>query len=215
MVTLLAKKEAAATLETTYEVSERRACRVLSLPIASKRYKSIKKDDPRLIERIRFWAETRQGYGHPAIHDKILREGFKVNHKRTERLYYKVLKLSLRKKPKRKRFRSTLRVPIGQAERPNHVWSMDFVADQLSYGRRIRGLAVVDIFSRFNVALDFDYSMSSFKVVQVLERALEFHGKPEVIRVDNGPEFISIHLDKWTYEKGIKLQFSRGIFLDC
>ncbi len=209
MVTLSAKKEAAVTLQKKYQISERHACRVLSLPISSKRYQPKKVDDPRLIERIKYWAEKRPSYGCPIIHEKILRDGFKVNHKRTERLYYKVLKLSLRMKPKRKKFRSVVRVPIELPLRPNHIWSMDFVSDQLGYGKRIRGLVVVDVLSKMNMALDFDYTMSGFRVVQVLERVCEFNGKPEYIRVDNGPEFICMALDKWAYENGVKLQFSR------
>ncbi len=209
MVTLPAKREAAVTLQEKYQVSERHACRVLSLPISSKRYKTTKTDDPKMISRITYWAEKRPTYGCPFIHDKLLREGFKVNHKRTERLYYKVLRLSLRAKPKRKKFRSTTRLPVVAAERPNHIWSMDFVSDQLGYGRRIRGLAVLDVFTKMNMGLDFDFSMSGFKVVQILERISEFYGKPEVIRVDNGPEFICMALDKWAYERGVKLDFSR------
>jgi len=209
VVTLSAKKEAAKTLQDTYGVSERRACRVLSLPISSKRYLSRKIDNQDLIERIKYWAEKRPRYGHPRIHEKVLRDGFKVNHKKTERLYYKILKLSLKRKGKKKRYKMETRVPVNFPTKPNEVWSMDFVSDQLSFGRRIRGLAVLDIFSKINHAIDFDFSLSGFKVVQILERVCSFEGVPKAITVDNGPEFICMALDRWAYEKGVMLKFSR------
>ncbi len=86
---------------------------------------------------------------------------------------------------------------------------MDFVSDQLSFGKRVRGLAVIDVFSKRNQALDFDYNLTGFKVVQILERVCEFEGVPDFITVDNGPEFICMALDKWAFAKGIRLHFSR------
>lgn len=67
---------------------------------------------------------------------------------------------------------------------------MDFVSDQLSFGRRVKGLTIVDVFSKRNQALDFDFSMTGFKVVQILERVCECEGVPEFITVHNVPEFI-------------------------
>lgn len=139
----------------------------------------------------------------------VLRDGFKVNHKRTERIYYRELNLGLKQKKKKRRYRSETRVPIPFPSSPNKVWSMDFVSDQLSFGKRVRGLAVIDVFSKINHALHFDISLTGFKVIQVLERVCEFEGAPDFITVDNGPEFICLALDKWAYQKCIKLHFSR------
>lgn len=159
--------------------------------------------------RITYWSEKRPRYGHPRIHEMVLRDGFKVNHKRTERLYYKELNLALKAKKKKRKFRSEARVPIPMPTAPNRVWSMDFVADQLSFGKRVRGLAVIDVFSKINHALHFDISLTGFKVIQILENVCEFEGSPDFITVDNGPEFICLALDKWAYQKQIKLHFSR------
>lgn len=82
MVTRQAKREAAKKLIVEYEVSESRACRVLNFPLSSFRYKSHKKEDPYLIERIKYWAEKRPRYGHPQIHEMVKRDGIKVNHKK-------------------------------------------------------------------------------------------------------------------------------------
>jgi len=156
-----------------------------------------------------YWSEKRPRYGHPRIHEMILRDGFKVNHKRTERLYYQDLNLGLKGKKKKRRYRSEARVSIPFPSAPNKVWSMDFVSDQLSFGKRVRGLTVVDVFSKRNQALDFDFSLTGFKVVQILERVCDFEGAPEFITVDNGPEFICMALDKWAFSRNIKLHFSR------
>ena len=76
-------------------------------------------------------------------------------------------------------------------------------------GKRVRGLTVIDVFSKINHALQFDFSLTGFKVIQVLERVCEFEGVSDFITVDNGPEFICLAIDKWAYQKGIKLHFSR------
>lgn len=192
-----------------FKVSERKACRVISIERSSIRYKKRPDKNIELKKRMIHWSEKRPRYGHPRIHEMVLRDGFKVNHKRTERLYFKELNLALKGKKKKRRYRSESRVPIPFPAAPNKVWSMDFVSDQLSFGRRVRGLTVVDVFSKRNQALDFDFSMTGFKVVQILERVCEFEGVPEFITVDNGPEFICMALDKWAFSKGIKLHFSR------
>lgn len=209
MVTRQAKREAAYKLIEDYEVSESRACRVLNFPLSTYRYQSQKTENSHLVERMKYWAEKRPRYGHPRIHEMIKRDGIKVNHKKTERLYYNVLDLGMRRKMKRKRYRCETRVPIEMPESPNLVWSMDFVSDQLACGKRIRGLTIIDVFSRFNHAVELDRSLSGMRVVQCLEKICTFEGYPKVITVDNGPEFICMALDRWAYQNGVKLKFSR------
>jgi len=209
VVTRQAKKEAARELIKTYEVSEGRACRVLQFPLSTFRYQHQKKEDTELVERMKYWAEKRPRYGHPRIHEMVKRDGFEVNHKKTERLYYNVLNLTIRAKKKRKRYRCEMRSPIEMPSLPNEVWSMDFVSDQIACGKRIRGLAIVDIFGRYNHAIEIDTSLSGGRVVQVLERICWGVGYPKVISVDNGPEFICMALDRWAYKHGVRLKFSR------
>lgn len=192
-----------------YEVSEHRACRVIGFPLSTFRYKSCRVEDTRLVERMKYWAEKKPRYGHPRIHEMIKRDGIIANHKKTERLYYNVLDLGMRRKSKRKRYRCETRTPIELPKSPCEVWSMDFVSDQLASGKRIRGLTVVDIFGRYNLAIDLDTSLTGARVVQTLERICTFEGHPKIITVDNGPEFICLALDKWAYKNGVKLKFSR------
>lgn len=84
---------------------------------------------------------------------------------------------------------------------------MDFVPDSLATGRRFRALTIVDDHSRFSPAVEVDTSLSGVRVARVLDRAVEKHGLPETIVSDNGPEFISKALDRWAYERGVKLHF--------
>ena len=93
--------------------------------------------------------------------------------------------------------------------RPNERWSMDFVADSVVTGRRFSALAIVDDYSRECPAIEVDTSLGGARVVSVLERLEELRGLPEVITMDNGPEFAGRALDEWAYRKGVKLNFIR------
>jgi putative transposase len=86
---------------------------------------------------------------------------------------------------------------------------MDFVTDSVISGRRFRALAIVDDYSRECPAIEVDTSLGGIRVVGVLERLAETRGLPEVITVDNGPEFAGKALDEWAYRKGVKLNFIR------
>lgn len=135
----------------------------------------------------------------------LLREGYLINHKRTERLYREE-GLSLRLKRRRKRC-SHLRVVLAEPERINQHWSMDFVSDSLYNGRRFRTLTVVDDLSKECPVLEVDHSLTGQRVARVLDRVALTRGLPDLITVDNGPEFISKALDAWAHAKGVKLHF--------
>lgn len=128
-----------------------------------------------------------------------------MNHKRTERLYREE-GLSLRLK-KRKKRPSGVRVKLPEPEKLNQRWSMDFVQDSLSDGRKFRILTVVDDFSRECPVMEVDSSIGGFRVARVLDRISQMRGLPEAITVDNGPEFSGKTLDEWAYRRGIKLNF--------
>ncbi len=130
-----------------------------------------------------------------------------INHKKTERIYREE-GLALRRKRRRKSA-AGVRVILPSAKRPNQHWSMDFVSDSIITGRRFRALTVVDDFSRECPAIEVDTSLGGHRVVGVLDRITEARGLPEVITVDNGPEFLGKILDEWAYRKGVKLNFIR------
>ena len=131
-----------------------------------------------------------------------------MNHKRTYQLY-RELGLQLRNKTPKRRVKAKLREDRQPATRPNDVWAMDFVHDQLATGQKIRVLTVVDTFSRFSPALDARFSYRGEDVVQRWTGSARTIGYPKTIRVDQGTEFVSRDLDLWAYARGVTLDFSR------
>ena len=130
-----------------------------------------------------------------------------INHKRTERIYREE-GLVLRKKRRRKGAAGA-RVVMPLPQRPNERWSMDFVSDSMINGRRFRALTIVDDYSRECPAIEVDTSLGGARVVNVLERLSQTRGLPDVITMDNGPEFTGKHLDEWAYHNQVKLNFIR------
>jgi len=100
-----------------------------------------------------------------------------------------------------------IRVEMPKPERPGQSYSMDFVSDQLSSGRRLKILTIVDDHSRESPALEVDFAMGGERVCRVLDRIFEEKGYPRVIRSDNGPEFAGKALDEWAYRHGVLLDF--------
>ena len=131
-----------------------------------------------------------------------------VNAKRVYRLY-REMGLQLRNKTPKRRVKAKLREDRQEAVGPNDVWAMDFVHDQLSTGRKLRVLTVVDTFSRYVPVLDPRFSYRGEDVVQTLERVCGRVGYPKTIRVDQGSEFISRDMDMWACRRGVTLDFSR------
>lgn len=205
MVTPAARRTLVAFLQEHHRLSERRACIIVGLCRSSCRYQAKPSNDAEIRSRLRQLAEQRRKFGAPRLHTLLRREGYLINHKRTERLYREE-GLSLRRKRRRKRG-SHLRVVLAGPGRVNQHWSMDFVADSLFNGRRLRILTVVDDFSKECPVLEVDHSLTGKRVTRVLERVALTRGLPEVITVDNGPEFISKALDAWAYANGVKLNF--------
>lgn len=187
--------------------SIRKACVMVGLPRSSYDYKPVKKDDNEIRERIKELAYQRKRFSCPRIHLLLRREGLLINHKRTERIYREE-GLSLRKR-KRRKTTAVARVELPSATRPNERWSIDFVTDSIVTGRRFRALVIVDDYSRECPVIEVDTSMGGRRGVQVLDRLSDSRGLPEVITMDNGPEFSSRVLDEWAYRRGVKLNFIR------
>jgi putative transposase len=130
---------------------------------------------------------------------------FRWNHKRVYRIY-KQLELNLRIKPRKRIVRDkpeALVVPL----RPNQVWSMDFMHDQLSDGRSFRLFNVIDDCNREALTIEVDFSLPSERVIRALGQLIQWRGLPLVIRCDNGPEYISESIKDWAFASGIHLQY--------
>lgn len=195
-------------LRAIWQVSIRRACDVLKAERSSYHYKSRRPSQAALIKRIREIAETRVRYGYRRIHVLLQREGWQVNAKRVYRLY-RLEGLQLRNKTPKRKVSAKLREDRCLATMPNQVWAMDFMSDQLFDGRRIRILTIVDAVTRISPAIDVRQSYRGADVVSTLERVTKVYGLPKIIRVDNGPEFVSKDLDLWAYLNKVTLDFSR------
>jgi putative transposase len=187
--------------------SQRRVCTLLGIARSTYRYPVKPCHDGPLRQRLRELAQKRRRWGCPHLHEVLRRQGLVINHKRTERLYREE-GLSIRRR-KRKKTTSELRVKIPDAARPNQHWAMDFMSDALFNGRKIRLLTLMDEYTRECLAIEVDTSINGVRVTGVLTRVAMIRGLPEVIKVDNGPEFIGKALDAWAYQRQIHLHFSR------
>jgi putative transposase len=187
-------------------LSERRACRLVGLARASCRYERQRQgEEEKLKARLHRLAGERRRFGYRRLTILLRREGWTVNHKRVYRLYGQE-GLQVRRR-KRKRIGAVERQALAIPIRPNERWSMDFVADALTDGRRFRSLNIVDDFNRECLAAQVDTSLTGARVVRVLEQLRERRGLPQVLVMDNGPEFAGQALDVWAYQQGVKLHF--------
>jgi putative transposase len=201
MVTPAARREAVAHLCETHGVSQRRACRVIGAERRSVRYVSRRADDGALRRRLRELAAVRRRFGWRRLQVLLRREGVVVNHKKLRRLYGEE-RLQVRRRGGRKRALGT-RAPMALPQGANQRWSTDFVSDMLLDGRRFRILAVVDDFTRECLCLVADTSLSGARVARELDALVARRGKPLGCVSDNGTEFTSLALLRWSHERGV------------
>jgi putative transposase len=201
MVTSAAKREAVAHLTSIHEMSERRACRLIGCQRMTVRYRSRRRHDPKLRERLVALARERRRFGHRRLLIFLRREGFVVNHKRLFRLYREE-RLMVRKRRGRKRALGT-RTPMPVPALPNDLWVLDFVSDQLVSGRRFRILAIFDVCTRRCLAAIADFSLSGKRVARELDLLVAVHGKPKAIGSDNGTELTSNAILTWTADSQV------------
>lgn len=196
-------------MQSAYRVSVRRSCELLTLQRSVFYYQSVKNGDKALRKRIHEIANTRVRYGFRRIHVLLQREGWRVNHKKVYRLYCEK-GLNLRVKRPKRRVSAAHRLERPSLTGVHQCWSMDFVADQLFNGRKIRALTIVDNWSRECMSIRVGQKLQGSDVVSALE-TLKVMKKVVAnrIQVDNGSEFISKALDKWAYENKVTLDFSR------
>ncbi|MBO8087788.1 MAG: IS3 family transposase, partial [Marichromatium sp.] len=186
-------------------VSKRRVCRLLGLSRSVLDYHARPRDDGPLIKALSALAERHPSAGFRKLYVRLRRAGHPWNHKRVWRVYC-ALKLNLRRRRKRLR---ALRPPqpLVQPIRPNLQWSADFMSDALSSGMSYRTFNLIDDFNREALRIEVDVSLTSARVIRVLEQVISVRGRPERLRLDNGPEFTSTAFQRWAAERGIALDF--------
>jgi len=182
---------------------------VIIQPRSTQRYEQVIKDDePILVNRMVDLAKQYGRYGYRRITALLQSEGFRVNHKRIERLWRREGLKVPQKQPKRKR----LWLNDGSCVRlrpryKNHVWSYDFVHDRTYNGKAIRMLTVIDEHTRECLAVEVDRKLNSQNVMDVLSQLFIEYGTPQYIRSDNGPEFIAKRLRWWLKRNQIDTLF--------
>ena len=204
MVTPAARKPVAHYLIDVFKLSERVACKLAGVSRTGFRYCQKDKADDSVRSRLKELASQYPRYGYLMLHGLLKGEGLVVNRKHTYRLYTEeALQVRTKKRKKLTRPRQPIEVPSA----PNQRWSMDFVSDQLSSGRRFRVLNVVDDFSREMVGQLVSVSISGRQVARFLSQLIELRGKPKKVICDNGTEFTSKAMFFWSKETRIELGF--------
>ena len=192
-----------------FNVSERRACRALEQPRSTQRKKTkIKPDQEALTEAIIKLAKDYGRYGYRRVTALLNNDGWRVNHKRVERIWRREGLKVPQKQPKRRRLwlndGSCIRL---KPEYKNHVWSYDFVFERTSDGRAMKILNVIDEYSRECLAIHIGRQMKSTEILYKLSELFVTHGVPDYIRSDNGSEFTATEIRKWLIRLGVKTLF--------
>lgn len=188
-----------------HKLSLTAACEMLGISRSVYRYRPQLNKDLPVVEAIQQVIEENPGFGFPKTFKTLRRRGHPWNHKRGHRVYC-LLRLNRRRKGKR-RLPTRHPQPLAVPPMANQTWSMDFMSDALMCGRRFRTFNVVDDFNRESLAIEVDLNLPAPRVIRVLDRIASQRGYPERVRMDNGPEFVSVALAGWAEDHDVKLEF--------
>ena len=144
------------------------------------------------------------GFGLCSLHLRHVKH-FPWNHKRVYRIY-RLLELNLRITPRRRLVRAAPQ-PLAVPTTINQTWSMDFMHDQLRDGRSFRLFNVLDDHNREGLGITVDLSLPAARVTRALDQIIAWRGQPQMIRCDNGPEYVSHTVQQWATRRGISLAF--------
>lgn len=183
-----------------------RSCRCVGLSRAAY-YKipSGRDRDADVIRAINAEIDRHPRWGFWKTFKALRRKGHRWNHKRVYRVYCK-LKLNQKRRAK-KRLPKRIKRPLLVPQRPNQVWSADFMSDTLYTGKRFRTFNVIDDFNREALQIEIDTSLTSKRLIRVFERLKLERGLPDTLRVDNGPEFLSGAFVAWAESNGMTIQY--------
>lgn len=207
MVSPLRRRDAVTYLCRRHPVSERRACQLVGQHRSTQRYEAKPPElELVLVARMNELAAKHPRYGYRRVWALLRGEGFVVNRKRIERLW----RVEGHKVPAQRK--STGQRAVGgaagstwalQATGPNDVWSYDFVADRTADGQPLRILNVVDEYTRRCLGSHVARSIGARDVAHILQALFETHGRPRLLRSDNGREFIAESLKDWLAERQV------------
>jgi putative transposase len=200
------RRRAVEHLRSTFQVSERRACRVLGQPRSTQRQRPTGKEaEGRLVARMLELVQDHPRFGYRRIWALLRREGWRVNRKRIYRLWRQQgLKVPRKRRKKRRLGHSGNGCARRRPRRRNHVWAWDFIHDRTSDGRPLKWLTLVDEYTRECLALEVGRGMTARGVIAVLAQVIGERGAPEHMRSDNGPEFIAKAIRAWLERSGVE-----------
>lgn len=182
-------------------ISQRRACQLVGAARSTVRYRRRRAaDEAVLVEALQQQVQRHPVYGYRPITALLRRQGWQVNHKRVYRLW-RTLGLQLPRRAKRKRRYGAAPERLMRAEHVNHVWTYDFLHTSTERGGKLRVLAVLDEYTRECLALYVARSISSKRVIHLLNWLFVTRGRPEYLRSDNGSEFIARAIQMWLEEE--------------
>jgi len=190
-------------------VSERKACKVLGQYRSVQRHQAKPREDEALLTQAVIFLATKYGrYGYRRITALLRQDGWRVNHKRVERIWRREGLKVPQKQPKRERLwfndGSCIRK---RPEYRNHVWAYDFVMDRTHNGKRFRMLTIIDEYTRECLAIKVGRKLNSTDVVDTLLDLFVMHGVPDYIRSDNGSEFTARLVREWLKRLKVKTLF--------
>ena len=206
MVSLAERRRGAEYLEGAHAVSERRACQVIGIARSTKRRPSGRIEQCALVARVHALSQKYPRFGYRKIFALLKAEGCCVGRERIRLLRRREGLRVPQRRPKQHR-RGTSTSDPQSAQYPNHVWSYDFVVDQTTDGKTLRFLTVIDEYTRRGLWIECARHLTSVDVVRVLEQLVEFHGKPTIVKSDNGPEFVAKKVQDWIEERSIGARF--------
>lgn len=186
-------------------ISQRQACKLVQIARSTAQYVFKVKDDDFFIGLLEELVQKHPSIGFWQCLHRINLMGHIINHKRLYRIYTS-MKLNIRRRAK-KRLPARLKQELFNPTAPNQVWSLDFMTDAQWDGSRFRLLNIIDDYNRQVLRIETDTSLPALRVIRVLEQLKESRGLPKMIRVDNGPEFISHKLDTYCKQNKIDLVF--------
>ncbi len=202
MVEPVAQRAAVGYMRQVQKTSERRACRLLGVARSTCRYTARARPDDGIRQRICELSRARQRFGYRRLTALLQREGMRVNHKRVHRICREE-RLQVPRKRRKALKRPAVELP--EVTHADQRWAMDFVQDSLADGRTLRCLTIEDVYTRECLAIEVDTSLAGGRVKRVLERLSQERGRPEEIRVDNGPEFVSQIVSAWCEQNQVRL----------
>lgn len=190
-----------------HSLSVQRSCKCIGLSRAAY-YRETKANadrDAEVIVALNEVVDRHSRWGFWKCYKALRRKKYAWNHKRIYRVYCQ-LKLNQKRRAK-KRLPRRIRQPLIVPQRPNHIWSADFMSDALYAGNRFRAFTVIDDFNREAVAIEIDTSITAKRLIRVFERLRVTRGLPDVLRVDNGPEFLSSEFVTWAESAGMLIYY--------